>query len=99
MPFPKPLMLGDIDLYYMTFAEAQVLPIIGEHQPSLGKSVARIVAAAKRNKEASIVAFRLSPSRVANTLTFIMKLKVRSNFKIKIKVRGVVVCNTCCRPR
>ena len=55
MPIPKPLVLGDIDLHYTTFAEAQVLPFTGKHQPSLVKSVARIVAAAKR-KEASIVA-------------------------------------------
>jgi hypothetical protein len=64
MPFPKPLVLGDIDLPYITFAESQVLPCIGEHQPSLVKSVARIVAAAKRNKETSIGASRLASSRV-----------------------------------
>ena len=69
--FPKPLVLGDIDLHYMTFAEAQVLPFIGEHQPFLVKSVARIVVGAKRNKEASIVASHLAPSRVTNTVTFV----------------------------
>ena len=85
----------------MTFAESQVIPFIGEHQPSLVKSVARIVAATKRNKEAKIAASRLAPSRVTNTLTFIMKLKDRSNFKMAaaIRVHGVVVCNTCFRPR
>jgi hypothetical protein len=101
MPFPKPLVLGDIDFHYMTFAEAQVLPFIGEYQPSLVKSVARIVDTAKRNKEASIIASRLAPSRVTITLPFIMKLNDWSNLKMAAatKVRGVVVCNTCFRPR
>ena len=100
MPIPKPLVMGDVDLPYMTFAEAQVLPFTGEHQPSLVKSAARIAAAAKR-KEASIAASRLAPSRVTNTLTSITKLKNRSNFKMAAatRVRGVVSCNTCFRPR
>jgi len=61
MPFPKSLVMGDVDRHYMTFAEAQVLPFTGEHQPSLVKFAARIAAASKR-KEASIVASRLTPS-------------------------------------
>jgi hypothetical protein len=84
----------------MNFVEAHVLPFTGEHQPSLVKSAARIAAAAKR-KEARIVASRLAPSRVTNTLSSVTKLKNRSNFKIAAatRVRGVVVCNTCFRPR
>ncbi len=100
MPIPKPFVLGDIDIHYMTFAEAQVLPFTSEHQPSLVKSAACIACDAKR-KEASIAASRLAPSRVTSTLTSIMKLKNRSNFKMATatRVRGVVVCNTCFRPR
>ena len=96
MPVPKPLVLGDIDLHYMTFDEARVLPFTNEHQPSLVKSVTRIVAAAERNKEARIAASRLAPSRVTHTSNSIMKLKDRSNFKMAAatRVRGVVVCNT-----
>ena len=66
MPIPKPLVMGDVDLHYMTLAEAHVLPFTGEHRPSLVKSDARIAAAAKR-KEASIVASRLTPLRITNT--------------------------------
>ena len=80
MPIPKPLVMGDIDLHYMTFAEAQVLPFTGEHQPSLVKSAARIATAAK-SKEASIVASRLAPSRVTNILTSITKLKKSVEFQ------------------
>ena len=100
MPILKPLVLGDIDLHYMAFAEAQILPFTGEHQPSLVETAERIVVVAKRN-EASIVASRLAPSRVTHTLAPIIQLKNRSNFKtaaITI-VRGVLVCNTCFRPR
>jgi hypothetical protein len=94
MLIQKPLVLDDIDLHYTTFAEAQVLPFTDEHQPSRVKSVARINVAVKRNKEASIVASSLDPSRVTNTLNYIMKLKDRSNFKMVAAtiVRGVVVC-------
>ena len=100
MSIPKPLVFGDIDLHYMTFAEAQVVPFTGEHQPSLVKSVALIVVAAKR-KEARIITYRLAPLRVTNTSTSIMKLRNRSNFKMAVvtRARGVVVCNTCFRPR
>ena len=100
MPIPKPLVLGDIDLHYMAFAEAHVIPFTDEHQPSLMKSNARIDVAPKR-KEASIIASRLALSRVTNILTYVMKHKNRSNFKLAAatRVRGVVVCNTCFRPR
>ncbi len=81
IPIPKPMVLGDIDLHYMIFAEAQVLPFAGEHQPSLLKSDARIVVAAKR-KETSIVASRLAPSTVTNTMTSITKLNNLTNFKM-----------------
>jgi hypothetical protein len=38
IPIPKPKVLGDTDLHYLTFAEAQLLPFTGEHQLSLEKS-------------------------------------------------------------
>jgi hypothetical protein len=100
MPISKPLVLGDIDYHYMTFAEAQVLPFIGSHQPSLVKSVARIDVAAKR-KEAGTIAPRFAPSRVTHSLTYITKQTNRSNFKMTAatRVSGAVVCNTCFGPR
>jgi hypothetical protein len=50
MLIPKPKVLGDINLHYMTFAEAQLLPFTGEHQSSLKKSALRTTSATKRNE-------------------------------------------------
>jgi hypothetical protein len=38
MHIPKPKVLEHTDLHLMNFAEAQVLPFTGEHQPSFEKS-------------------------------------------------------------
>jgi len=52
MHIPKPVVLGDVNLHYITFAEAQILPFIaGDYQPSLiVKSDERIVAAANQEE-------------------------------------------------
>ncbi len=51
MLIPKPRVLGDIDLHYMTFAEAQLFPFTGEHQPSLTKSALRKAAFDRKRKQ------------------------------------------------
>ena len=62
MHIPKPRVLWDTDLHNMTFAEAQLFPFTGEHQPSLAKFALR--KAVIDNKKKAIPGARLALSRV-----------------------------------
>jgi len=102
MAIPKPLSIGDTsaDLHYMSFKEAHALPFTSEHKPSLKESILRIAAAAKKRE--AIAISKLGAARLATSLSpNITKLKNTTAFKIAsaIRVRGVVDCKTCSKPR
>jgi hypothetical protein len=102
MPIPKPTTVGDTtaDLHYMSFADAQVLPFTNAHQPSLAATVARLAAAAK--KKAALAASKTGAARLTSSMAYnITKLKNKTAFKIGIsnRVRGVVACKDCHKPR
>ncbi len=98
MPIVKPIGVFDkeADVEYMSFTDALKLPFTNAHQPSLAVTALR--AASKKKKIAA--SFQVPSSRIS-TATPIAKLKNRTNFKIGVaaKVRGVVECNTCHKPR
>jgi hypothetical protein len=99
MPIPKPIVAGDKEIEYMSFADAHTLPFTNEHQPSLAVTALR---AATRKKKASIrEQLPSSRLRVFPSAMNITKLKNKSDFKIGVaaKVRGVVECNNCKKPR
>jgi hypothetical protein len=97
MPIPKPIVAGDKEIEYMSFADAHTRPFTNEHQPSLAVTALR---AATRKKKASIrEQLPSSRRRVFPFAMNITKLKNKSDFKIGVatKVRGVVECNNCKR--
>ena len=98
MPIPKHVDVSEIttDLHYLSFADAQKLPFTNEHQPSLSATTLRNAA----RKMHATMTRQLPLSRVASG-PIITKLKNRSNFKIGVscKVRGVVECLNCHKPR
>jgi hypothetical protein len=101
MPIPKPTRIGDTveDLHYMSFEEAQVLPFTFEQQPALKATSLRIDAATKKE---AVARSKLGAVRVATTLSHnITKLKNKTAFKIAIaaRVRGVMDCKSCLKPR
>ena len=44
MPIPKPILIGDqdIDVEYMSFADASILPFTNKHKPSLAVASLRV---------------------------------------------------------
>ena len=102
MPIPKPAEAGDgsTDLHYLSFTDAQRFAMTNEHQPSLAAAALRTAAAAK--KKQVIARSGLASARVTSSLAANFKLlKNKSGFQIGItnRVRGVVSCNTCLKPR
>ena len=55
MPIPKPIVIRDkdIDVEYMNFADARLLPFTNNHQPSL--AVAALCVATRQKKTAARV--------------------------------------------
>ena len=51
MPIPKPIIVEDKEIEYMSFVDAHTLPFANEHQPSLAVTTMR---AANRKKKTSI---------------------------------------------
>ena len=98
MPILKPTTIGEnvSDLQYISFVEARQLPFTNKFQPSLDATSLRI--AAKKKKKAATQ--QLAASRCALAPN-IEKLKNKTCFKIGIalRVRGVVGCNNCMKPR
>jgi hypothetical protein len=98
MPILKPAGLLDKpeDLQYLSFADAHKLPFTNKYQPSLEVIALRLAVAQK--KKANDRAIR--GSRFASSIN-VTKLKNKASFKIGIasKVRGVVQCNNCSKPR
>ena len=98
MPIIKQVEVGDksLDLHYLSFADAQVLPFTNKLQPSLESTTLRVAAKKKKN----VATEQLGASRCALAPN-IEKLKNRYCFKIGIasRVRGVVGCNNCMKPR
>jgi hypothetical protein len=102
MPIPKPTIIGDTadDLHYMSFADAHVLPFTNAHQPSLAATAARLANAIK--KKAAMAASKSGVARATSSMAYtITKLKNKTDFKIGIlnRVRAVVVCKDCLKPR
>jgi len=62
MPIPKPTTVGDtfVDLQYMSFADAQVLPFTNAHQPSLVATTLRLVIVAKKKQIALALTLRVA---------------------------------------
>ena len=98
MPIPKPTNVSELstDLHYLSFTDAKRLPFTNEHQPALAATTSRVTS---RQRQAATTR-QLPFSRVAFG-PIITKLKNTSNFKIGVsfKVRGVVECNNCHKPR
>ena len=88
MHIPKPIVIGDkdIDVEYMSFVDARLLPFTNKHQPSLAVAASR-VATRQKNTAARV---QLPTARLPTTL-LITKLKNKSNFKVghAKKIRGV----------
>ena len=104
MPNPKPAEAGDgsTDLHYLSFTDAQRFAMANEHQPSLAAAALRTAAAAAAKKKQVIARSGLASARVTSSLAANVKLlKNKSGFQIGItnRVRGVVSCNTCLKPR
>ena len=103
MPIPKPAEAGDgsADLHYLSFTDAQRFAMTNEHQPSLAAAAALRTAAAAKKKQV-IARPGLASARVTSSLAANVKLlKNKSGFQIGItnRVRGVVSCYTCLKPR
>jgi len=104
MKFPMPMSIikqlevGDksSDLHYLSFADAQVLPFTDKFQPSLEATTLRVAA----KKKKTVASKNLGASRCALAPN-IEKLKNRTCFKMGVasRVRGVVGCNNCMKPR
>ena len=50
MPISKPIIVGDKEIEYMSFADAHTLPFTNEYQPSL--AVTALCAATRKKKTA-----------------------------------------------
>ncbi len=100
MPIPKPIGVGDkeTDVLYMSFVEAHTLPFTNEHQTSLTATTLRAATRKKKTTIRQQIMLRVASLSTAPSIT---KLKNKSNFKIGVaaKVRGVVECNNCRKPR
>ncbi len=98
MPILKPAELFDkeADLQYLSFAYAKKMPFTNKYHPSLEVTAKRV--AATQNKKAADQFMR--GSRFTSAIV-VMKLKNKASFKIGVatKVRGVVECNQCSKPR
>jgi hypothetical protein len=98
MPIIKQVEVGDksSDLHYLSFADAQVLPFTDKFQPSLEATTLRVAA----KKKKTVASKNLGASRCALAPN-IEKLKNRTCFKMGVasRVRGVVGCNNCMKPR
>ena len=98
MPILKQPKIGDntTDLQYLSFEDARKLPFTNKFQPSLEITILRVAA----KKKKTIAAQHFGASRWA-LAPKILKPKNKSNFKIGIasKVRGVVGCINCMKPR
>jgi len=98
MPIPKPIDASEsfTELHYLSFKDAQMLPFTNKQQPSLASTALRLVA-----RQRKTTTNRQLPSSRVVSGPIITKLKNKSNFKIGVafKVRGVVECRNCHKPR
>jgi hypothetical protein len=98
MPIIKIVEVGDksSDLHCLSFEDAQVLSFINKFQPSLEATTLRDAAKKKKTVASRILSalrYALAPK--------IEELKNRACFKMGVasRVRGVVGCNNCMKPR
>jgi hypothetical protein len=98
MPILKPaeILYKEADLHYLSFADAQKLPFNNKYQPSL-EVTAKWFAATQKKKATGQA---MLGSRFTSTIV-VTKLKNKASFMIGVatKVRGVVECNQCAKPR
>jgi len=103
MPIPKPPSVGDTsaDMHCISFADTHVLPFTNVHQPALAVTTLRHANRAKK-KYPCLAASKLRASTVVSSLANKnINLKIKNDCKIAIsaRVRGVVHCKDCLKPR
>ena len=102
MSIPKPTSIKDTfeNMHYMSFEEVQVLPFGSKHLPPLKATTLRIASDTKR--KGAIARAQLRAARVATSLPHNMtksKHITASKIAFASRVRGVVDCKSCLKPR